>query len=246
MILSEKQVTMLHNLTTVKFLATASKNGRVNVAPILTTDYYRDDLLVFGDFIMWKTRQNLLENNRVAMLVMDERLEYFTLEGTFTGFETKGEAFEFVNGSPLLKYNAYTGVRSAGLIRIDAVSPNSTLSKLGIIRELIPGVLNGKKMSINRVVGEKFERLKALKALAFPREDGLAVVPVPVIRIEGDTMIFRNSDCPPGVFAAMAVITMDPVTYQVKGTLARENGVCRLKVEEIYTGGIPVPGKLIS
>ena len=172
MILSEKQVTMLHNLTTVKFLATADKNGRANVAPILTTDYYREDLLAFGDFIMWKTRQNLLENNRVAILVMDERLEYFTLKGTFTGFETKGEAFEFVNGSPLLKYNAYTGVRSAGLIRVDAVSPNATLCKLRIIRELITGALAGKKMSVNRVVGEKFERLKALKALAFPGRAG--------------------------------------------------------------------------
>lgn len=246
MILSEKQVSMLHNLTTVKFLATADEKGLVNVAPILTTDYYRDDLLVFGEFIMWKTRQNLLKNNRVAVLVVDEKLEYFTLEGTFTGFETKGEAFDHVNGSPLLKYNAYTGVRSAGLIRVDSVSPNSTVSRLRIIRDLIPGALTGKKMSINRVVGEKFKRLKAIKALAFPRESGHAVVPVPVIRIEGDTMIFRNSDCPPGVFAAMAVITMDPVTYQVKGTLSREGGLCRLKVEEIYTGGIPVPGKRIS
>ncbi len=246
MILSEKQVTMLHNLTTVKFLATADKNGRANVAPILTTDYYQEDLLAFGDFIMWKTRQNLLENNRVAILVMDERLEYFTLKGTFTGFETKGEAFEFVNGSPLLKYNAYTGVRSAGLIRVDTVSPNATLCKLRIIRELITGALAGKKMSVNRVVGEKFERLKALKALAFPREGGLAVVPVPVIRIEGDTMIFRHPDCPSDVFAALTVITMDPVTYQVKGTLTRKGGICRLKVDEIYAGGIPVPGRRIS
>jgi hypothetical protein len=101
-------------------------------------------------------------------------------------------------------------------------------------------------MTINRVVGEKFERLKALKALAFPREGRPVAVPVAVVRIDGDTMIFRNSDCPSGVFAAMAVITMDPVTYQVKGTLTREGGICRLKVEEIYTGGIPVPGKRIS
>ncbi|MHB8158306.1 MAG: pyridoxamine 5'-phosphate oxidase family protein [Desulfocucumaceae bacterium] len=246
MLLSERQLTMLHNLTTVKFLATADEKGRVNVAPILTTDFFRDDLLVFGEFIMWKTKENLLKNNKVAILVVDENLEHFSVEGTFTGFETKGEAFEWVNDSPMFKYNAYTGVRSAGVIRMNSVSANSAVSKLRIIRELIPGALSGNKMSINRVVGEKFLRLKALKALTFLREGRPVVVPVPVISIDGDVMVFRNSQCPSGVFAAMTVITMEPVTYQVKGSLTREGGLCRLRVEEIYTGGIPVPGKRIS
>ncbi|MFZ5597472.1 MAG: pyridoxamine 5'-phosphate oxidase family protein [Bacillota bacterium] len=244
--LSEKQVAMMGVMTTVKFLATSGGGGRVNVAPILTTCHYKDDLVIFGDFIMWKTKQNLLENERAGILVIDEKLNYFNIDGIFTGFETKGDAFDFMNASPMVKYNAYTGIRSAGLIRAESVSPVRTVGKLKIVRELVPSVLARSRMSIKRVVGEKFERVKALKTLAYIENGRPVAVPVPVVRVDGNTMVFRNSTCPGGVFAAMAVITMDPVTYQVKGTLAREKDVCRLRVEEIYSGGVPLPGRRIS
>ena len=243
---SEQQIGMLHTLTTVKFLATVGEQNKVNVAPIISTDYYKDDLLVFGDFLMWKTKQNLLTDNRVGILVMDENLNYFTAKGTFLGFETQGEAFDLVNSSPLIKYNAYTGMRSVGLIRLDALSATATISKLRIVREAIPGVFSRKKMVVKPVVGEKFARIKALKALAYLEDDWPAAVPVPVCRIDGETLVFRNAGYPAGVAAALTVITMDPVTYQVKGTLTAEGDMGKLKVEEVYAGGMPVPGKRIS
>jgi hypothetical protein len=245
MLFTQKQIDMLGVMTTVKFVATAG-GGQVNVAPILTLNHYRDNLLIFGDFLMVKTKKNLLENHRVSVLVMDEEMNYFTVGGTFQGFETKGEVFDLMNSSPMLKYNAYTGIRSVGIIRAESVAPVAAVSKLKIVTELLAGIIPGRKMGINRVVGEKFERVKALKALAFLEEEGPAVVPVSIIRLEGDTMVFKAGRCPSGVFAAMTVITQDPVTYQVKGIVTGAGGNCRLKVSEIYSGGVPLPGRRIS
>lgn len=244
--LDEKQTGMLNVVTTAKFLATADGGGRVNVAPVLSLCHYRDDLLVFGDLMMWKTKKNLAQNNRVGILVMDENLAYYTVGGTFAGFETKGEAYDLISNSPLIKYNAYSGFRSAGLIRVESAGPVRALSKWKVIREWLPGVLWGGGVSFRRVVSEKFRRLRALKALAYLDERGWpAVLPVPAVKIKGDTLLFKDPGCPAGVFAAMAVITPDPVTYQVKGTLAGEGGARRLKVEEIYCGGVPLSGKRI-
>lgn len=244
--INEKQIAMLGIMTTVKFVATADRSGSVNVAPILSLCHYREDLLVFGDFLMVKTRQNLAENEKVSVLVMDEQLNTFKVSGTFQGFVTKGEAFDFMNSSPMVKYNAYTGIRSAGLIRVDSADPILTLSKLRMAAELISGALPVKKMAINRVAGEKFKRIKAFKALSYIEGGRPVAVPVLIARIDGDTMVFRAGRCPSGVLAAMSVITPEPVTYQAKGMLTAEGSLCRLKVEEIYAGGVPIPGRRIS
>lgn len=236
---------MLGEMTTVKFVATADGGGRPNIAPILTLCHYKDDFLAFGDFLMVKTKDNLLENVRISILIMNEKLDYFTIKGTFEGFKTSGEAFGFVNSSPLIKYNAYTGIRSAGLVRAELVSPVQSISKLKVVVQMLPGVIPGRTMGINSVVGEKFERVKALKALAFLDEGHPVAIPVSIVRISGNTMYFRTDGCPTGASGAMAVITADPVTYQVKGVLSCEKGNCSLRVEEIYSGGPPLPGRRI-
>jgi hypothetical protein len=244
--LQPEQIDALHITETVKFICTADETGKVNVAPIISTDYYQEDTLIFGDFLMWKTKQNLLQDPRVAVLVVDQGLRYFKLRGTFLGFEEKGQAFDFMNNTPLFKYNAYTGVRSAGLIRIEAASGTRPISKLKMAGEFLWNAVQNSDYAMNPVVMEKYARLQSLKALAWMGEQGPEVSPVTVIRVAGDTMLFRSPDCPPAGPAALSVITMDPVTYQVKGQLERQNSRCLLRVEEVYAGGLPIPGRRIS
>jgi len=243
--LTSPQVEALHISETVKFIATTDQTGTVNVAPIITTDYYKDDTLIFGDFLMWKTKQNLLQDPRAMILVVDQNLNYFKIQGTFLGFEEKGEAFECMNNSPLFKYNAYTGVRSAGLIQIDNVTATGQLNKLKMAVGQLANYFKKSDFSLNQVVMEKFSRLQALKALTWLGENGPEIAPITNIQVNGRTMTFANVECPAKGTAALTVITMEPVTYQVKGSVENQKGKCCLKVEEIYSGGLPTPGKRI-
>lgn len=243
--LSPKQIESLHITETVKFIATADQTGKVNIAPIITTDYYRDNTLIFGDFLMWKTKQNLLQNPQVSVLVVDQSLNFFKIRGSFLGFEQKGEAFEFMNNTPLFRYNAYTGVRSAGLIRIESATDTLPLSKMKMAAAFLANKLTKSDYSLNPVVMEKFARLQSLKAVTWLSDQGPEVAPVTTVGVKGKTMEFDNQDCPAECFAALAVITMDPVSYQVKGHLKQHNGKCRLQIEEIYSGGLPLPGQRI-
>lgn len=243
--LTPQQIESLHITETVKFIATADQSGKVNAAPIISTDYFKEDTLIFGDFLMWKTKQNLLYDPRVAVLVVDQSLNFFTIKGGFQGFEEKGEAFEYMNNTPLFRYNAYTGVRSAGLIQIQSVSATQPIAKLKMAAAHIINTYKKSDYSLNPVVMEKYARLKSLKALSWLTNQGPEISPVTAIRVDGRIMEFANQDCPPECFAALSVITMDPVTYQVKGRLDQQKGRCRLQVEEIYSGGLPVPGHRI-
>lgn len=243
--LSPQQKESLHITETVKFFATADQEGKVNVAPIISTDYYKEDTLVFGDFLMWKTKKNLQNDPRLAILVIDQSLNFFLIKGSFMGFEVKGEAFEHMNNTPLFKYNAYTGVRSAGLIKIESVTPTRPLSKLEMAAAYLVNAMKKSDLSLNPTVMEKFARLQSVKALTWMTEKGPEISPVTTIRVDHDIMEFNNRDCPAQCQAALAVITMDPVSYQVKGSLKQQKGKCRLKVEEIYSGGLPLPGERI-
>ena len=100
-----------------KFLATADAEGKVNVALIVTLQPPPDgkrDRLIFGEFLMWKSKRNLEENPRVAAAVVNMKLKMVTLMGDFQGFEKKGDYKDFIDASPFMRYNAYSGVRAAG------------------------------------------------------------------------------------------------------------------------------------
>jgi hypothetical protein len=104
-----------------KFLATRDADGGVNAAVVITLQPSPDDRrdrLIFGEWLMWKSRDNLTARPEVAAAAVNLKLKMVTLAGDFRGFETTGPYVDTLNNSDFLRYNAYTGVRSAGAIDV--------------------------------------------------------------------------------------------------------------------------------
>ena len=91
-------------------------SGEPNCVPVITILPYHDGTLVFGEFLMQKTRANLGVCDTVSVAVLDDTFTGWSIKGRFRGFETRGERLDFVNTLPLLRYNAYTGARAAGTV----------------------------------------------------------------------------------------------------------------------------------
>ncbi len=64
--------------------ATASPDGVPNATPKGSVRVIDDEHLVFADLFSRKTRENLLKNPKVAVIVVDEK--------TFKGYQIKGSA----------------------------------------------------------------------------------------------------------------------------------------------------------
>jgi hypothetical protein len=107
-------------------------------------------------------------------------------------------------------------------------------------------------------VKEKFDRLKAVKALAFLDDAGhpdcLAGFPLTAAGrgclVLGGASARELAALAPGVSVAAAVLTLEPVAYQVKGvfagarrSLGRTIGV--IDVREAYSACPPLPGKAL-
>src|SRR5512136_1556379 len=124
---------------TPKFLATRSVDGVPNVVPCVSLLPADDqpDTLFFGNFLLRKSIKNLEADARVGILVITPELRGWRLTGDFVEFQRTGPYVERQMSSSLLRYNAYTGVRDAGLLRVISVDRSFGISKLQVLTEYL-------------------------------------------------------------------------------------------------------------
>jgi hypothetical protein len=250
---------------TPKFLATLDGDGVPNCVPVISIVPWDETTVIFGEFLMNKTRRNLHENAPVGIAVMNDAFEGWSLKGTFLGFETSGEHIEHINRLAMFRYNAYTSVRAAGIIRIGSVVNHPVLGRAEVLRDYLRASLIAKFMRSNGEkefscmpgrVQEKFERLGAVRAVAYRDSGGfpnalpmIACMPAGPNRLIADASLFRQytQEMPPGTPLAAAIITKDPVAYQVKGIYAgRRTGVDIIDLKECYSASPPLLGDRID
>jgi predicted pyridoxine 5'-phosphate oxidase superfamily flavin-nucleotide-binding protein len=247
------------------FLATVGQDGRPNLVPVISIEPWDDKTLIFGEFMIRKTKANLETNPNVAVGVMDAKLNTWWIRGRFLGFERTGEKFEKINNQDMFRYNAYTGIRSAGSIAIDEVSECRTFSPLDVLarfamasvrRAAAPG--GSKHGPMPARVRDKFARLKAAKFAAWVGEDGrphvraaMGMYPAGASQITLAADDLNPGPPPPGAALACSLITFDPIAYQVKGVLTKYRDypgfrLARVDVDEVYSASPPLPGHRIA
>ena len=78
----------------VCYFGTVSKDGRPNVIPMGLVEGVDDDKIVLVDVMFEKTKQNLVENNKVSLAVTDfKRKQSYQFKGIATVYST-GVEFE--------------------------------------------------------------------------------------------------------------------------------------------------------
>jgi hypothetical protein len=247
---------------TPKFLATRSAEGVPNVVPVLSLEATDEQTIIFGEMMIWKTRRNLEADPRVAIMVLAPDLRGWTIRGRFVEFQRSGPYFDHIMASESVRYNAYGGIRSAGVIRVLAVTRAFRLSQGSLLLDTARSRWLARRLSgdgpaekvMPAQVVEKFSRLRAAKALAFLDGSGhpdclaaLPLVPAGPARLVFGGAAQDLGGLEPGSPVAAAVLTMEPVAYQVKGefaglrsSLGRRLGV--IDVGEAYSASPPLPG----
>jgi len=248
---------------TPKFLATLDDSGEPNCVPVLTIHPYHDGTLVFGEFLMRKSRANLCACDAVGVAVIDESFRRWSIKGRFRGFETRGERLDFVNRLPLLRYNAYTGVRAAGAIEVADVSPPISMNRYRVLGDYLRvraitlfATRNENRSCMPVQVAEKFLRMGAVRAAAYRDGDGFprAFPLMACVPAGRDRLVMRDpfaaaymKDIEPGTRLAVAVLTREPVAYQVKGVYAgNRTGAAFIELDACYSASPPLLGERLD
>jgi predicted pyridoxine 5'-phosphate oxidase superfamily flavin-nucleotide-binding protein len=265
--LSPAIVEALAGERTPKFLATLSVEGVPNVVPIISLQAADERTVIFGEFMMWKTRRNLEVNPRVSVAVMTDS-QGWVIKGDFLEFQRSGPHFDQIMAGDTFRYNAYAGIRNAGVIRVGSVVRAFALSRLAVLLDMARAkwfARSARKRSVNGVtvpiqVRQKFARLQAAKFLAYLDSDGYPdIVPVlSLVPADEQTFVFSGGPAEPALAAlsararvAASVLTFEPLAYQIKGeflgterSLGRLAGV--LAIQEVYSASPPLPGRRIA
>jgi hypothetical protein len=246
-----------------KFLATRDADGIPNVVPVLSLEATDERTVVFGEMMIWKTKRNLLTDPRLSVLVLSPDLRAWTVRGRFVEFQRSGPYFDHIASEESARYNPYGAYRSAGVIGVLGISRVSRFSQFGLLANAVRCHLLARSLSddgpaatMPLQVREKFARLRAAKALAVLDASGhpdcFAGMPLVTAGrgrlLLGGTAARDLAALPPGTAVAAAVLTAEPVAYQVKGTFAGQRrglgqtfGV--IDVREAYSACPPLPGK---
>jgi hypothetical protein len=247
---------------TPKFLATRNAEGVPNVVPVVTilpTDD-QPDTLFFGNFLLRKSIQNLQQDPRVGILVITQDLQGWILKGEFLEFQRTGPYVERQMSGSLLRYNAYTGIRDAGVIRVMSLEGSFRISKLQVAMDYLQARLAALRggdggqgtVTVPAAVRKEFAKMVAVKVLAWLHVDGCPLV-VPTLSLQPAgprAMLGRTRpglpSPPPGAAVASNVLTFEAISYQVKGRWEGTGRTGRLWVQEVYAGGPPIPGGRIA
>jgi hypothetical protein len=240
---------------TPKFLATRSVDGTPNVVPvisILPADD-RPDTLFFGNFLLRKSIRNLEQDKRVGVLVMTQQLDGWMLQADFQEFQRTGTYVDQQMRSPLLRYNAYTGIRNAGVMNVRSVRGTFQIPKPIVLRDYFLARIGGTAVGLDaanipQAVQQEFKKMAAVKVLCWIGEDGYPVV-VPALSLQpagAQSMICwrgKGLPAPPqGAPVAANILTPDAVSYQVKGRWVNGRKTGIIQTHEFYAGGPPIPG----
>jgi hypothetical protein len=248
---------------TPKFLASRNPEGVPNVVPCVSLLPAEDqpDVLFFGNFLLRKSIKNLEADPRIAILVITTQLIGWVLKGEFLEFQSNGPYYEQQMNSNLLRYNAYTGIRNAGLVRVTSIECDFSISRLRVVHEYMRAKLSANRATTPNNGGVKlplpvrneFGRMIAVKVLAWIDENETPLV-IPALSLQpvGDKhMIAWLGDeylpvPPDGIQVATNILTFEAISYQAKGRWSNIGKVGVMQVEEIYAGGPPYPGGRVA
>jgi hypothetical protein len=250
---------------TPKFLATRDGQGVPNVVPVVSIQPVDDqpDLLFFGNFLLRKSIRNLQDDPRVGVLVITPQLRGWRLTADFVEFQTTGRLVEQQMNSSMLRYNAYTGIRNAGLLRVRSVEGEFRIGKLQVLaeyglarlsrlfgRERVPGVESS--IRLPAPVQLEFARMIAVKVLAWTGDDGYPVVR-PCLSLQPcgprglGAWVGGGLPVPPaGARVSANILTFEAISYQAKGIWSVRGSLGRLAVGQVYAGGPPLPGGRVA
>ncbi len=255
----------LNGEMTPKFMATRNPEGIPNVVPcvsILPADD-KPDTLFFGNFLLRKSIKNLESDHRAAVLVITQDLEGWLLKCDFEEFQRTGAYVDRQMSSNLLRYNAYTGIRNAGVMRVLSVEGRFSISKIKVLLDYLRAKIKTFRVSedpkdldtikIPLPTRREFARMVAVKVLAWIGEDGYpTIIPALSLQPAGDRILvgyLGGNDLPkppPQVKVATNILTFEAISYQAKGQWQPSGNGGALRVQEVYAGGPPYPGGRVA
>jgi hypothetical protein len=114
-----------------KMMATVDEQGFPNIATVGSITAIDSETIAFAELFIKKTKENLENVNKVAIIIFKGPMVGYQLKGTFAGFQTSGPIFESFSEKVMSAMKLQ--IKSVGIIKVDDIfeaSPGKDSKKL--------------------------------------------------------------------------------------------------------------------
>jgi Pyridoxamine 5'-phosphate oxidase len=199
-----------------RFLATCDAAGLPHVVPALSAQLAPGERVRFAAVLPEATEHNLTAGAACALLVIDEKMRWWSLGLRFVGF-TAGEP-----GAPVQRWGELAFER---LLAQGKIGSLRLTGEFTLIRAF--GIAGGEDYAdtLPGDIARRLGTLKAVKAMSFVDADGAPVaLPCPTLTPAGPgAMVFGVKAVPQlaslvaGTDVAVCLLTFAPAAYQIFG-----------------------------
>jgi len=263
--LKQDLIDAMKTFETPKFMATKDSSGEPNVVPVLSWTVYEGNTLVYGDFMTYKTRNNLNNGNtKFSILVFTTDLDSWLIKADFESFHRNDEIYEFIAQTPLFRYNQYTNARGAGVAEAIWASEKFGISKMNVLLAFLKAKLASRKVPIQESnegnmplnVFNRMSQMAAVKIIAYISEDGYPIVypEFGMLPVSSNRIVLKRGEekrrgfsIKDGSRVAVSLVTLEPAAFQLKGNFRVLNdSTGYIELDRVYTCSLPRPGARVD
>ncbi|MBC2717194.1 MAG: pyridoxamine 5'-phosphate oxidase family protein [Desulfobacteraceae bacterium] len=249
----------------IGLVASVNPDGLPHITLITSIGAAGPKQVVLGEFCKGNSKSHIQKNPKIGFLVLTMDRKMWRGHAKWTHFRKEGPEYEIYNDQPMFRYNAYLGINTVHYLDlIDAQGPDGLPLPKIIFSALMTKIAKGGVASESRdriltSFGEDlFNRLDALKFIAYIREDGYPEI-VPLLqcqaadsrRLAFSTMAYKEElqKIPPGQTVAVFGLTMKMEDVMVRGTfreVARSRGIqtATVDIRWVYNSMPPCHGQI--
>ncbi|MFX1605782.1 MAG: hypothetical protein ACFFDD_07730 [Promethearchaeota archaeon] len=259
--LSQEIEEAMKEFLTPKFMVTKDSKGEPNVVPVMSWSVYKDNTMVYGDFMTYKSRKNVNDGNfQMSILVFTTELDSWLIKADFESYHRNDEYYEFIAQTPLFRYNQYTNARGAGVAEANWASQKYCISKLGVLSAFIKAKLVGRKVPVEETtegnmplnVRKRMSQMAAVKIIAYISEDGYPVAfpEFGMLPVSSNRLVIKRGEekrrgfsLKDGTRVAISLVTLEPAAFQLKGYFREiDDSTGYIELDRVYTCSLPRPG----
>ena len=250
---------------TPKFMVTKDSEGEPNVVPVLSWTVYQDNTMVYGDFMTFKSKKNVNDGNtQMSIVVFTTDLDSWLIKADFESYHRNDDIYEFIAQTPLFRYNQYTNAREVGVAEAFWASPKYGISKMAVLSAFLKAKMAGRKvptveseegnMPLN--VMKRMAQMAAVKIIAYVDEDGYPVAfpEFGMLPVSSNRLVIKRGEekrrgftLKDGVRVAIALVTLEPAAFQLKGTFREiDDSTAYIELDRVYTCSLPRPGERVD
>ena len=246
---------------TPKFMVTKDSEGEPNVVPVMSWTVYKENTMVYGDFMTYKSRRNVNDGNtQMSILIFTTDLDSWLIKADFESYHRNDEIYEFIAQTPLFRYNQYTNARGAGVAEANWASQKYGISKLGVLSSFLKAKLAGRKIPVEETIEgnmplnvlKRMSQMAAVKIIAYISEDGYPVAfpEFGMLPVSSNKLVVKRGEekrrgfsLKDGTRVAISLVTLEPAAFQLKGYFREiDDSTGYIELDRVYTCSLPRPG----